>query len=195
MDIQIRETCSDSLPEYAQIPIRFAVESVFEVEPVDGGLHGLRLTEKTVEPYLKDYDTLANGENAPPSWPKRFDTTKWGVFHAFENERAVAGAVVAVPTVGLGLLEGQNNTAALWDIRVCPEKRGRGIGSFLLSHAVEWCRKKDFGKLKIETQNINVPACRFYAKHGAVLGAIDKHGYAGSPEVEHEVLLIWYLEL
>jgi len=195
VDLQIRETGPESLPQYTGIPIRFTVESVFEVDPVDGGLHGLALTEKGVSPYVKDYDILDNGENSPLSWPKRFDMKEWGVFLAFENDRAVAGAVAAVPTIGLDLLEGHEDTAALWDIRVRPEDRGRGIGSVVLRHGADWCRSKGFRKLKIETQNINVPACRFYARHGAVLGAIDKYGYAGCRKVEHEVVLIWYLEL
>lgn len=195
MNLQIRETGCESLPQYAEIPIRFTVESIFEVEPVEGGLHGLRLTEKVVEPYVKDYDILENGENAPLSWPKCFDMSQWGVFLAYEGNRAVAGAVVAVPTSGLSLLESQKDTAALWDIRVHPEERGRGVGSVLLGHVADWCRGKGFRKLKIETQNVNVPACRLYAKHGAVLAAVDKYGYAGSREVEHEVVLFWYLDL
>jgi hypothetical protein len=46
--------------------------------------------------------------------------------------------------------------------------------------------------LKAETQNINVPACRLYAKHGFVLGVINRYAYAALPD---EVELIWCKEL
>ena len=49
--------------------------------------------------------------------------------------------------------------------------------------------------MKIETQNVNVPACRFYAQQGCHLGAILRYGYAGCPEVAHEAMLLWYLDL
>jgi hypothetical protein len=49
--------------------------------------------------------------------------------------------------------------------------------------------------MKIETQNINVPACRFYQRMGAQLGEIHRFGYAEVPSVAHEVMLNWYLEL
>ncbi len=39
---------------------------------------------------------------------------------------------------------------------------------------------------------INVPACRFYAKQGCVLGAIDRYAYPDHPD---EVQLLWYKEI
>jgi hypothetical protein len=44
----------------------------------------------------------------------------------------------------------------------------------------------------VETQNINVPACRFYARQGCVLGAIHPDAY---PDLPDEVQLLWWLEL
>ena len=46
--------------------------------------------------------------------------------------------------------------------------------------------------MKVETQNINVPACRLYAKHGFALGVINRHAYAELPD---EVELTWYKRL
>ena len=56
-------------------------------------------------------------------------------------------------------------------------------------------RKQGCKQLKIETQNTNVPACRFYASCGCRLGAIDRYGYAHDPRVAHEAMLLWYLDL
>ena len=44
----------------------------------------------------------------------------------------------------------------------------------------------------METQNVNVPACRLYARLGCVLGAIHRHAYPSLPD---EVQLLWYREL
>lgn len=49
--------------------------------------------------------------------------------------------------------------------------------------------------MKVETQNVNVPACRFYQRMGCRLGEIRQYGYAAVPAVADEVMLNWYLEL
>jgi len=46
--------------------------------------------------------------------------------------------------------------------------------------------------LAVETQNINVPACRFYARQGCVLGAVNRFAYVEFPD---EVELVWYKDL
>jgi hypothetical protein len=46
--------------------------------------------------------------------------------------------------------------------------------------------------LEVETQNVNVPACRFYARMGCTLGAINCFAYADAPD---EVQLRWYKPL
>ena len=65
------------------------------------------------------------------------------------------------------MLEGRSDLAALWDIRIQPDYRRRGIGSRLFRRAGEWgAGAKGSRQLKIETQNINVAACKFYARPG-----------------------------
>jgi hypothetical protein len=43
--------------------------------------------------------------------------------------------------------------------------------------------------LKVESQNTNVPACRFYAGRGFLLRAVRRGAY---PELPHEIQLLWY---
>ena len=43
----------------------------------------------------------------------------------------------------------------------------------------------------VETQNVNVRACRFYARQGFALGAVNRDAY---PDLPDEVLLLWYKE-
>ena len=71
----------------------------------------------------------------------------------------------------------------------------QGIGAALFARAANWARQRGCTQLKIETQNINVPACRFYAAQGCELGVIHRHAYAGHPQMADETMLIWYLRL
>lgn len=194
MEISIQESGAELLAQYASVPIAFEVKSVFEVELLDGGLGGIALREREVAPpYVKDYD--AHEDGGPLAWGKRFDMRRWGVFVAWQAGRPVGGAVLAFDTPGVQMLAGRRDLAVLWDVRVHPDRRGRGIGRRLLRCAADWARGRGCTQLKIETQNVNVPACRFYASQGCQLGEIDRYAYAGHPLVGQEVMLVWYLDL
>jgi GNAT superfamily N-acetyltransferase len=60
----------------------------------------------------------------------------------------------------------RSDLAVLWDIRVQPERRGRGVGKALFYASVDWACRRGCRQLKVETQNVNVAACRFYASQG-----------------------------
>ena len=49
--------------------------------------------------------------------------------------------------------------------------------------------------LKIETQNVNVPACCLYTKQGCPLARINQHAYQNSADVTGEITLVWYYDL
>lgn len=194
MVVRIQEVGPDALPKYKQISIAFEVKSIFRLDLIDGGLGGIKLREeKVVPPYTKDYDAYQDG--GPERWPKRFDIRNWGIFFALDKTRSLGRAVVAFNTPGVHMLAGRTDLTVLWDLRVHPDFRRIGIGTKLFKYAVNWSRKRGCVQLKIETQNVNVPACRFYAKQGCQLGEINRYGYVGQSEVAHEVLLIWYLDL
>ena len=194
MSIKIHEGNVELLEEYSQVSISYEVQYVFRVEPIDQGLGGIRLAEeKLPQSYLKDYDE--HGEGDPRSWPEKFDIRNWGILVARVDGQTVGGAAVAFNTNGVNMLEGRRDLAVLWDIRVNPAWRGKGVGKALLQHSAGWARQRGCRQLKIETQNVNVPACHFYASQGCELGVIHRYGYAGHPTVGHEVMLIWYLPL
>ena len=175
------------LSEYARVPIAFEVRAVFDV--ADDGSGGFTLSERAIHPpYVKDYDLL----DRPQSWPERFDVSNWGWFAARMDGRCVGRAVVAYDTPGLNLLEGRRDIALLWDVRVAPDARGQGAGAALLRAAEAWAAARGCRWMKIETQNINVPACRFYVRQGCRLGAVDPAAY---PELPDEVQLLWYRDL
>jgi GNAT superfamily N-acetyltransferase len=93
------------------------------------------------------------------------------------------------------MLERRQDLAVLWDIRIQPAARRQGVGKQLFFAAAEWAQGRGCQQMKIETQNVNVPACRFYASLGCELGAIHRYAYAGHPRVGHEAMLLWYLDL
>lgn len=183
MDVEISEEPIDALREYASVPIAFEVTSVFEVHR-EG--ERFELTEVPVSsPYIKDYNALEH----PSEWARRFDVSRWGVLAARAGGRRVGGAVIAFDTPGVDMLEGRRDLAVLWDIRVAPEARGKGVGAALFRAAEAWARARGCRQIKVETQNVNVPACRFYARQGCVLAAVDPSAY---PALPREIQLLWY---
>ncbi len=191
MSIQITQILPSGLTEYARIPIRFEVTSILQPRLIDGGLGGILLSEIPVEPYVKDY----NLDETPADWPQQFNVDNWGFFLAYADEEPVGAAAVAFNTDGVHMLEGRPDLAVLWDIRVHPERRGRGVGKALFRHAADWSRERGCTQMKVETQNVNLRACRFYQKMGCKLGLIHRYGYATIPHVREEVMLCWYLGL
>jgi GNAT superfamily N-acetyltransferase len=195
MSLIIQQVGPEALGRYASVSIAFEVHSVYRVEAIEQGLGGLVLVEEQVKTVLKDYDGQAQDEDRPEGWARQFDLSRWGFFLAVEGEQVLGGAAVVVNSPEVHMLENRSDLAVLWDIRVQPEQRKKGIGTALFQQAADWARGQGCTQLKIETQNVNVPACRFYARQGCHLGGILRHGYAGTAEVAHEAMLLWYLDL
>lgn len=177
-----------SLDEYGNIPIAFEIRSVFNVSKLAND--SFVLSERIVSaPVVKDYDLTAE---RPVDYAKHFDLTNWGLFGARVGATRVGSAAVAFRSPGIDMLERRDDLAVLWDIRVSPEMRGKGVGSALLRAAESWASANGATSMKVETQNINVPACRFYSRHGYVLRAANHGVYAEFPD---EIQLLWYKDL
>lgn len=192
---EIRIASPDDLAtSYADVPIAFDVRAVLDVVAVDGGIGGLRLVERALDtPRTKDYD--AEPGNHPSVWPSRFDVRGWHVLGAWRDGVRVGGAVVVHGAPGLDVLDllgGDADAAALWDLRVLPAARGTGVGAALLDAAAAWARGRGARRLAVETQNVNVPACRLYARRGCTLAAIRLRAY---PTLPDEAQLVWELRL
>ena len=190
MNINVRENPTLSLGDYEAIPISFRVERVLRLERPPENFLGFIFSEQPLDaPYVKDYD---QPDNRPTCWAKNWDISKWGILTAEDGGALVGGAVVVWDTPEILQLQGRSDICALWDIRVAPSHRGRGVGKALFGAAADWGRARGAVGMRIETQSINVPACRFYAAHGCTLAAVDVGAY---PELPDEVQLIWYLKL
>ncbi len=176
------------LADYGSVSIAFKVESRYVVTSMEDVSRGWKLVEEPVDaPWIKDYD-----EGEPPTRWLRWDTSKWQVFSAFEGSHRIGGAVVAYDTPGACYLEGRDDIAALWDIRVAPEWRGKGVGTLLFEHVVRYAHSTGCVELKIETQDVNVAACRFYAKQGCRLTDVIPDAYPGWPD---EIEFTWRLDI
>jgi len=186
--MQISEEPVALASELAAIPISFKVDRIFEVKQTDGHI---QLTEAPVSNFWqKNYDGLP-GEG-PTRWAQNFDLTNWALFTARLQDRLIGGALIAFNTPGVVMLEGRADLAVLWDIRVHPDYRQQGVGAALLRKAETWSYRKRARQLKVETQNINVPACRFYEGNGFQLRSANRLAY---PTLPDEIQLIWVKEL
>ena len=136
--------------------------------------------------YWKDYDSYPGGH--PSAWQDRFDLSRWTILAAFDGTRRVGGAVVVVDDPQIDLLRECQACALLWDLRVGPDARRKGIGSALLEVAERRAHDRGAHSLRVETQDVNVPACRFYARQGFRMERAIPGAYA---ELPHEVQLLW----
>ena len=191
--IEIREETADCIDDYARVPMVYTVRSRLRIAVSESGLGGVTLTEEpVVPPWEKDYDRDYGDAENPLGWRRWSTIDEWGFWSAFDGPDRIGGAALAWRTPELCMLKGRDDVAALWDMRVAPGYRRQGTGSALFEAVTSGARERGCTLLLIETQNINVPACRFYAAQGCTLGAIDRYAYADLPD---ETQLIWTLPL
>lgn len=184
MSVHIRREDPRSLEAYATIPMTLTVDRRVRVVKASQG--SLDLVEEVVDPpWIKDYDADAG---PPTDLGRRWDLSNWGAFAAFRNDRRAGGALVAWRTDGVDMLEGRDDLAVLWDLRVHPTQRRQGVGSLLLEAVTSWARRHDCTRLDVETQDINVPACHFYVHHGFRLLRAEHGAY---PNLPGEVRLLF----
>lgn len=187
MPLDVRLEDESALSAYASIPIAFEVRE--RLDPASTRLDGQQLRSVPVTPpYVKDYDALPL--NAPSSWSTRFNLSRWTFLAAFISERRVGGEIVIAEPGELLDESVPPSYALLWDLRVAPAHRGRGVGSALLNDAVTRMRIAGAAGIAIETQDINVPACRLYAACGFAVTKVVPQAYSG---LLGETKLIWTL--
>ena len=175
MAFRITRVDHSRLEDLYTIPIAFEVRSIYEVTDAN------ELIERPLTtPYIKDYDQL-------DSDPLPTETSYYCIFLAVDvaqNDQIIGGAILVMP-------EGELN-----DLRVATAYRRLGVGRALINHVIDWLRNQGTPRrLSIETQNINVAACRFYAAMGAKLGSVDRMAYGNVDECKHEIRLNWYVDL
>jgi ribosomal protein S18 acetylase RimI-like enzyme len=189
--ITYREIDESYFEKYDRIPMLVHVKSIFTLAKIENGLGGILLKETPIKEYRKD---LSLYEEAT-TYAEKFDITNWAFFMAFDNELPIGAVTVASKTKNVNMLDGRDDMSVLWDIRVDDRYKRQRVGTKLFTMAVECSKSNGFKQMKIECQNNNVQACKFYHNHGAILRKIDEYAYYNDIDIENEVQLIWYLDL
>ena len=182
MPVEIRREDHRALDAYATIPVAFDVREAVRTPVADGAL-ACRIVHP---PHRKDYDAIPG--NHPRDWPTRFAVDRAEFIAAFQSGDRIGGAVAVVDPADVARLGGAPPLALLWDLRVAPAVRGRGVGRALLAATEARVREIGLPGLVVETQDINVAACRLYAGAGYGITSIDAHAYAALPG---ETQIIW----
>ena len=187
MNLTIVEESSSRLVEYAQLSIGFTVAEIFDEAALTALRDDAAARAVAVSTfYWKDYDSYPGGH--PTEWPHRFDLSRWTILAAYDGARRVGGAIVIAGDPQIDLLRDCPDCAIVWDLRVAPDARRQGVGSALLEAVERRARERGARSLRVETQDVNVPACRLYHRHGFHLERIAPGAY---PELPNEVQLLW----
>ena len=89
----------------------------------------------------------------------------------------IGAAALCCRTPGVHMLEGRDDLGVLWDLRVDTKFKRQGIGQQLFDLVKAKAKQLGLRQLKIECQNMNVPAVNFYLKQGAQFGAVNRYAY------------------
>ena len=174
------------LRERASLPSVFEAQSVLDVRQSSGGFEPVqRLIEV---PSRRNYDRY----EGPLTWSRDFDTTAWDLISAFVDERRIGGIIVAAGHPGVALFEGRTDPSGLWDLRVASAYPRLGIATTLCRAARKWAQQRGCIERKVETQNTNPAACKFYLHNGFVLFDVRPGAYRELPD---DVQLIWRMRL
>jgi len=176
------------LKKYHNVSIKFSSDLIYPEKLFVGKAEDINLIETMVPTFTKDYDE----HELPYKWVAKWNISNWCILKAEINGEYIAGAIIAYNTNGVNMLEGRDDIAVLWDIRVSPEHRGKSIGEKLFKEAVKFAEKKNCKFLKIETQNINVNACKFYKRMGCYLGRYSIDEYK---DFSDEIMMMWYYQI
>jgi ribosomal protein S18 acetylase RimI-like enzyme len=153
----------------------FLVDSELVLFAEDGAV---RYEVVPVPPYQKRYrkdDLIAPGEVPDKELSLAF------------LDDSVAGRIL--------VSEGWNRYAWVEDIAVDARRRRAGVGRALMDRAVDWAVERGLPGIRLETQNNNVPACKFYESYGFHLGGFDRGLYRGLDGATTEIALFWCLPL
>lgn len=143
-------------------PERFAVS----VEERDALITFQLRLETLPQPYTRDFRSGLTAEDMQRYQGLLPQGFSLGAYAADQ----LAGAAIAGA-------EDWNGTLWIWEFHVAPSFQGRGIGRNLMDRLAELARAAGLRTLRVETQNTNVPAIRFYRRVGFRMEAVDVSFY------------------
>ncbi len=188
--IELRSLQPEDIPNLTQIRPTYQSNTILVVEKSGSGIEiGWRLVEQSLPgPFdkatLYDFDEVAQAE------------IRARLARADDTYQRVAVNTSTGQLVGLLDVEiqGWNNTAFIWNLMIDLDYRGQGLGRRLWYRALEFARRAEVRAILIETQNTNVPACRFYERMGCQLVGLNEAYYTNKGQNEQpniEIALFW----
>jgi GNAT superfamily N-acetyltransferase len=84
-----------------------------------------------------------------------------------------------------------NRRGVVVDMYVDRRSRGQGAGHALMAALLDATRRSGMNRLWLETQNVNVPAIRFYLREGFELCGLDRSFYDPETRAGAEVALFF----
>ena len=175
LDIVIRPLTPANQADLNRCDNAFTVAAELHLTATDGRIG---YTVEPVTPYVKRYEPEVYDVQAYSGKPDR------AAWLAYVDDQ-IAGQLL--------VHENWNRFALIWDIAVDPPFRRRGDCRRLIAAGVAWARARGLPNIMLETQHINVPACRLYERCGFVLGGFDACLYRGVMPGTREIALFWYL--
>lgn len=171
MEITIREMNRDNLQDVNKCDGTFTVDSKLVLHAADGVIS---YSVASVEPYQKRY---VFEEKDYPSYIANPDKT---IYFAYID----------------GQLAGQIDISKHWnayawidDFFVDVHFRRQGVGQAMMQKAVDWAKVRNLPGMMLETQDVNVQACRFYENFGFRLYGFDTYLYKGWNPASNEIAL------
>lgn len=128
------------------------------------------------EPYNKSYEKEAHDLDEYIANPAK------AIFYAL-RENIIIGQII--------IKENWNGFCYIDSISVAKSARGNGIASSLIEEAQKWALKSNLKGFMLETQDVNLGACRLYIKNDFLLGSVDTMLYQNF-KTKEEQALIWY---
>lgn len=86
-----------------------------------------------------------------------------------------------------------NGYCYIVDIFIKKQFKQKGLGKELLKKSIDWSKQNYLSGVMVETQDINLTACRFYKNLGFEIGGLDKFLYDRRDDtINKEVAVFWY---
>lgn len=115
-------------------------------------------------------------------------------FDELASDSFFLGAYDGEKCIGLAILQqAMQKYMYLYDLKVSRAYRGRRVGTLLVEKMKELALEQGYRGIYTQGQDNNLGACLFYLKSGFVIGGLDTHVYAGTPQ-EGKKDIIFYCD-
>lgn len=175
MEIILLEIDKDILQDVNKCDSSFTVDSKLVLRAENGIIY---YSVVNVEPHQK---RIVFDEKDHPSYISNPNKT---IYFAYVDGQ-LAGQI--------GVIKYWNAYAWIDDFVVDLHFRRLGVGRAMMQRVVNWAKVRQLPGIMLETQDINVPACRFYENFGFRLYGFDTYLYKGLNPNTDEIALYWYL--